>query len=167
METVNIPIELYNKLNYLGLIPNDVRKGNVGKSDYSKRTIQPWSIWLDYQLNPWDADIVKRVLRTKDEAGMTPEEARIMDYQKIKHICDERIRQIKFEVKAEEIIKDKVDNLYTLIGTEISNLTTFLARHQLCGGVIETSVNNTGEVSTVSVKCPICGQSAEIASYEV
>ena len=75
METVNIPIELYNKLNYLGLIPNDVRQGNVGKSDYSKRTIQPWSIWLDYQLNPWDADIVKRVLRTKDEAGMTPEEA--------------------------------------------------------------------------------------------
>lgn len=167
METVNIPKELYNKLDYLGLIPNDVRKGNVGKSDYSKRTIQPWSIWLDYQLNPWDADIVKRVLRTKDESGMTPEKARIMDYQKIKHICDERIRQIEFEVKAEDTIKDKVDNLYTLIGTEISKLTTFLSQHQLCGGVIETSVNNTGEVSTVSVKCPICGQSAEIASYEV
>lgn len=167
METVNIPKELYNKLDYLGLIPNNVRKGNVGKSDYSKRTIQPWSIWLDYQLNPWDADIVKRVLRTKDEAGMTPEEARIMDYQKIKHICDERIRQIEFEVKAEDIIKDKVDNLYTLIGNEISRLTTFLSQHQLCGGVIETSVNNIGGISTVSVKCPICGQSAEIASYEV
>lgn len=164
METVSIPIELYNKLNYLGLIPNDVRKGNVGKSNYSKRTIQPWSIWIDYNLNPWDADIVKRILRTKDEAGMTPEEARIMDYQKIKHICDERIRQIEFEVKAEDIIKDKVDNLYTLIGNEISNLTTFLSQHQLCGGIIETSVNNTGGVS---VKCPICGQSAEIASYEV
>ena len=165
METINIPKELYDKLDYLGLIPNDVRKGNIGKSDYSKRTIQPWSIWLDYQLNSWDADIVKRILRTKDESGMTPEEARIMDYQKIKHICDERIRQIEFEVKAEDTIKNKTSNLYTLIGDEILRLTTFLSQHQLCGGVIETFVNNVGEIHTVLVKCPICGQSAEIANY--
>lgn len=89
--------DLYNKLNKLGLIPNDVRTGNVGKSDYSKHLIQPWSIWIDYNLNPWDADIVKRVLRTKEESGMSEKDARIMDYQKIKHICDERIRQLELE----------------------------------------------------------------------
>lgn len=88
---------LYNKLNKLGLIPNDVRKGNIGKSDYSKHLIQPWSIWIDYNLNPWDADIIKRTLRTKEESGMSEIDARIMDYEKIKHICDERIRQLKLE----------------------------------------------------------------------
>jgi len=62
------------------------REYNVGHSDYSKRRIQPWDIWFEYGLNPWDADIVKRILRDKGE--------RRLDYEKIKHICDERIRQI-------------------------------------------------------------------------
>lgn len=83
-----IPAWLYDRLDALGILPNGVRSGNVGKSDYSKHLIQPWSIWLDWNLNPWDADIVKRVLRTKDG------ESRRMDYEKIIHICNERIRQI-------------------------------------------------------------------------
>lgn len=91
--------DLYFRFVKLGLVPNDVRRDNVGKSNYSKHTIQPWSIWIDYELNAWDADIVKRILRTKDEPNMSPEEARIMDYQKIKHICDERIRQIECDLK--------------------------------------------------------------------
>lgn len=91
----SIPEKLYNRLNELGLIPNDVRANNIGKSDYSKHTIQPWSIWIDYELNPWDADIVKRILRTKEEPGMSAIEARIMDYDKIEHICRERKRQLR------------------------------------------------------------------------
>ena len=63
------------------------RTHNVGESDYATRNIQPWDIWLEYRLNPWDADIIKRVLRKK------PGQRRL-DYEKIKHICDERIRQI-------------------------------------------------------------------------
>lgn len=66
-----------------------IRSYNVGNSDYSKHKIQPWDIWLEYDLNPWDADIVKRVLRKKEG------ESRILDYEKIIHICKERIRQIK------------------------------------------------------------------------
>jgi hypothetical protein len=62
------------------------RHYNHGKSDYAKHKIQPWDIWLEYNLNPWDADIIKRILRDKGE--------RRLDYEKIKHICDERIRQI-------------------------------------------------------------------------
>ena len=105
METINycqselnytsIPLELYNNFNRLGLIPSDVREANVGKSNYAKHTIQPWSIWIDYDLNPWDADIVKRVLRTKEEEGMSLKESRLLDYEKIIHICKERIRQIE------------------------------------------------------------------------
>lgn len=66
----------------------NVRDYNVGKSDYAKHTIQPWDIILEYGLNYWDGDIVKRVLRTKEG------ESRRLDYEKIIHICKERIRQI-------------------------------------------------------------------------
>lgn len=67
----------------------DVRSYNVGQSDYSKHKIQPWDIWQEYHLNPWDADIIKRVLRTKSS------DSRTLDYQKIIHICKERIRQLE------------------------------------------------------------------------
>lgn len=66
----------------------NVRDYNVGKSDYAKHKIQPWDIILEYGLNYWDGDIVKRVLRTKEG------ESRRLDYEKIIHICKERIRQI-------------------------------------------------------------------------
>lgn len=46
-------------------------------------------MWLEYNLNPWDADIVKRILRTKST------DSRKLDYEKIIHICKERIRQIE------------------------------------------------------------------------
>ena len=84
--------ELYDKLYLLGIIDkSDIRTSNIGASDYSKHIIQPWAIWLDYNLNPWDADIVKRVLRTKSG------ESRELDYKKIIHICKERLRQIEIE----------------------------------------------------------------------
>ena len=89
MSKATIPRKLYNNLKKIGIIPDETREYNVGTSDYSKHIIQPWSIWLDWDLNPWDADIVKRVLRTKEG------ESRIQDYEKIIHICKERIRQLK------------------------------------------------------------------------
>lgn len=67
----------------------DHKKHNVGASDYSKHKIQPWDIWREYELNPWDADIVKRVLRKKET------DSRILDYQKIIHVCQERIAQLE------------------------------------------------------------------------
>ena len=85
---MEIDNEIYKRLKIRGLLPDKVRDHNVGESDYSAHIIQPWSIWIDYALNPWDADIVKRVLRTKQG------EDRKQDYQKIIHICEERIRQI-------------------------------------------------------------------------
>lgn len=66
----------------------NVRSHNVGDSDYSEHKIQPWDIWLEYKLNPWDADIIKRILRTKDS------QSRKEDYEKVIHVCQERIRQI-------------------------------------------------------------------------
>lgn len=71
------------------------RAYNVGSSNYSAMNIQPWDIWKDWKLDPWDADIVKRISRTKKIPGKTFEEARIEDYEKIKHICDEKISQLQ------------------------------------------------------------------------
>ena len=73
----------------MGKEEKDHRSYNVGASDYSKHAIQPWSIWKEYHLNPWDADIVKRILRKKD--GEDPK----LDYQKIIHICEERLSQLE------------------------------------------------------------------------
>lgn len=98
--SVAIPIEVYNKLAYLGILPSlddsveDTREYNIGASDYSKgdHVIQPWSIWLDYPaLTSFDHDIIKRILRTKAT------DSRQLDYEKIIHICKERIRQLSYE----------------------------------------------------------------------
>ncbi len=87
---ITIDWELYQNLKKLGIIHSEVdsRSFNVGASDYSKHIIQPWSIIQEYNLNYWDGDIIKRVLRTKSG------ESRELDYEKIIHICRERIRQI-------------------------------------------------------------------------
>lgn len=66
----------------------DVRSHNVGSSDYAQHKIQPWDIWIEYGLNPWEADIVKRTLRTKEG------QSRREDFEKIAHIAQECIRQI-------------------------------------------------------------------------
>lgn len=87
---------LYSVLVRLGIIDETkVREDNVGASNYAQHVIQPWAIWQDYNLNPWDADIVKRVLRTKKEPGLSDVESRMLDYQKIIHICKERLRQLE------------------------------------------------------------------------
>ena len=86
----NITEEFIKQLKRLGIIDTTgTRESNIGNSNYSEHIIQPWSIWIDWNLNPWDADIIKRVLRTKEG------EDRIMDYNKIIHICEERIRQLE------------------------------------------------------------------------
>lgn len=66
----------------------DIRSYNVGSSDYAKHKIQPWDIWLEYNLNPWEADIVKRILRRKEG------QSRREDLEKIIHVAKELIRQI-------------------------------------------------------------------------
>lgn len=75
------------------MLPDEEHSFNVGESDYSKHFIQPWHIWLEYELNAWDADIVKRVLRTKET------EPRSKDYEKIIHDCKERLRQLGVKIE--------------------------------------------------------------------
>lgn len=100
-EFFSINKKVLYKLIELGVLKttkHSCRDANVGKSDYSEHVIQPWTIWLEYNMNAWDADIQKRLLRTKVEPGMTPEEARKLDYQKIIHNAEERIRQLDVKI---------------------------------------------------------------------
>ena len=97
-DTVNSRLldeDTYKALIRLGVLDTSVRAYNRGTSDYSHHIIQPWTIWQDYNLNPWDADIVKRILRTKHG------DSRRLDYEKIIHICQECIRQI--DIKEEQL----------------------------------------------------------------
>lgn len=179
--------ELYQRLDRLGLIPNEVRNSNVGKSDYAKHTIQPWSIWIDYELNPWDADIVKRTLRTKEEPGMSAIEARIMDYDKIEHICRERKRQLKvlkenlviddpctFDTENFAVVsKDAAISTIAVPETPIINFSLFPKeyeafkdfedKHRNCNGHVRTCFScETGIGPTVTVYCPDCKQEKNI-----
>ena len=188
-ETRTIPVELYDKLNSLGLIPNEVREGNIGKSDYSKRFIQPWSIWIDYELNPWDADITKRILRTKEEPGMTLRESRIMDYKKIIHICKERIRQLELEkevgltvssdlferasiviqepcLNSEIVFEELIATPFNFTGTEMDSYNQFLAEHSKCGkDHIHTKFEPTSVGTKITVICPHCKAEKDITDY--
>ena len=67
----------------------DVRSYNVGASDYATHKFQIWDLWIEYKLNSFDGDLLKRTLRHKTT------DPREMDYKKIIHICKERIRQIE------------------------------------------------------------------------
>ena len=70
---------------------------NVGSSNYADYSIQPWDIWRVYNLDPWRADIIKRILRTKAIPTKSMTESKLEDLHKIKHICDELIAQLNGE----------------------------------------------------------------------
>lgn len=103
----------------------NVRDYNVGKSDYAKHMIQPWDIILEYGLNYWDGDIIKRVLRTKEG------EARRLDYEKIIHICQERIRQIDMNEPCYQGEREDRDETTVFCPSEADKPTFFPLGHVL------------------------------------
>lgn len=98
---LDINYDIIPKLVKLGILKDEVtsvRDYNVGKSNYNTHIIQPWAIWMDYpELTPWDTDIIKRILRTKEELGLSIIKSRELDYKKIIHICNERLRQLGYD----------------------------------------------------------------------
>lgn len=97
----------------------NVQGYNAGKSDYSKHKIQPWDIWKEYNLNPWDADIVKRVLRSRKG------EARTLDYEKIIRICEYRIAQLSREALKETGATAPAEAEKPVEGEESDDTTVF------------------------------------------
>lgn len=106
---------LGKELMRLGIIPDpnnpfsNVRDTHVGNSNYSYNIIQPWAIWLAYpQLDGFSQDVIKRVLRVKEEPNITMTESRLLDWQKIEHIAKEKQRQLYHE-----IVNNNNDNKYS------------------------------------------------------
>lgn len=120
---------------WLGVRMEEVRSYNVGKSDYATHNIQPWDILLEYKLNPFDADIVKRILRKKAESGMSLVESRILDYKKIIHIANERIRQLESHIDAwnELATPAQLNCKATVIPAKDSQFTSVPKSHVLGG----------------------------------
>jgi hypothetical protein len=173
--TIEIDKNLYSKLVHLGIIPTEIRKSHVGASNYSQHVIQPWSIWIDYNLNAWDADIVKRILRTKEEPGMTIQEARIMDYNKIIHICQERIRQLELEnpprqtgeVNAPtEGYAEEPCLTYSIQDEELKRWYEFRKRHKHCNGTSQITFDVTSGIGIGKLAhCTGCNKTEDITDY--
>lgn len=107
----------------------DIRSYNVGASNYSKHKYQSWDFWIKFKIvNPFDADIIKRILRKKAT------DTRLLDYEKIKHICMERIRQFEnnenvFSLKynePEDVILDEMLKDYDITEDDIQMIMKIL-----------------------------------------
>lgn len=59
----------------------DVMSRQVGGTHYQKATIQPWTIGLDWGLDPWSMNVVKYILRFPYKNG-------VEDLEKIKHYVE-------------------------------------------------------------------------------
>lgn len=141
---------------------SDVRSFNIGNSDYAEHKIQPWDVWIAYRLNPFHADMVKRLLRTKAEGGMSPLEARRLDYEKIKHIAMECKRQnaegiVWFTIPTEETISEipvaDIIREYAMNSLDALMLTTVLSGNPNYDMIILTCERRIEEIdSEISVK---------------
>ena len=134
---------------------SDVRSFNIGKSDYAKHKIQPWDVWIAYRLNPFHADMVKRLLRTKAEGGMSLLEARKLDYEKIKHIAMECKRQNAegiawFTIPTGETISEisvaDIIREYDMNSLDALMLTTILSRNPNYDTIILTCERRIEEI---------------------
>ena len=126
-ENRNMNINDLSKLHFKGnttaQVASDISSYNVGNSDYYKHRYQPWDAWQDYELDPWDADIVKRIMRHKKGDPIS------LDYEKIKHICDKQLQRIELgqkkyrPAKHEENAYDRFEDYhFDLLDAEILNI---------------------------------------------
>lgn len=76
-----------------------VKSSQVGGDHYQKGALQPWDIFLAWDLDPWTANVVKYILRYPHKNG-------IEDLRKAKHYIDFLISHYD-EVKKKYYTKDK------------------------------------------------------------
>lgn len=127
---------------------SDVRSFNIGNSDYAEHKIQPWDVWIAYRLNPFHADMVKRLLRTKAEGGMSPLEARRLDYEKIKHIAMECKRQ-----NAEGIAWFTIPTGETISEIPIADIIREYVMNSLDALMLTTVLSGNPNYDTIILTC--------------
>ena len=135
----------------------DIRSFNIGTSDYAQHKVQPWDIWIEYNFNPFEGDIVKRTLRVKST------DPRVMDYEKIVHISKECIRQLSIGkynfIKINEkpsINLEEIMNSYTGLKEWdyeiIKNLIKMKMAITLCDHNINYYYNNIIELCKMGIE---------------
>jgi|TARA_X000001382_G_scaffold93950_2_gene68481 hypothetical protein len=74
-------------------------KKQIGGSHYKKYAISPWTFIRENLLNPFQANVIRYVVRYEDKNG-------IEDLQKIIHYCEMEIDFIKKKKKKRELLPD-------------------------------------------------------------
>ena len=74
-------------------------KKQIGGSHYKKYVIEPWTFIRENLLNPFQANVIRYVVRYEDKNG-------IEDLQKIIHYCEMEIDFIKKKKKKRELLPD-------------------------------------------------------------
>lgn len=69
-------------------------KKQIGGNHYKKYAIEPWKFIRENLLNPFQANVIRYVVRYQDKNG-------IEDLQKIIHYCEMEIELIKSKKKKE------------------------------------------------------------------
>lgn len=127
---------------------SDVRSFNIGNSDYAEHKIQPWDVWIAYRMNPFHADMVKRLLRTKAEGGMSLLEARRLDYEKIKHIAMECKRQ-----NEEGIVWFTIPTGKYVSGIPIADIIREYDMDSLDASMLTTIISDNPNYDTIILAC--------------
>ena len=70
-----------------------VKSAQIGGSHYQKGALQPWDIFLAWDLDPWAANVVKYILRFPYKNG-------VEDLRKAKHYID-------FLIAEHDVVKEK------------------------------------------------------------
>ena len=107
---------------------------------------------------------------------MTEDEARIMDYEKIKHICDERIRQInlhhsEYVFNTDSLkgypISIKLPEPHITYTVQSEQLKDFRLKHQNCKGTIQTCFSHESGIGvTTKLRCTGCGEEKDITDVD-
>ena len=74
-------------------------KKQIGGSHYKSFAIEPWTFIRENLLNPFQANVIRYVVRYEDKNG-------IEDLQKIIHYCEMEIDFIKKKKKKRELLPD-------------------------------------------------------------
>jgi hypothetical protein len=69
-----------------------VQTRQVGGDHYVRHSIQPWDIWREYNLDPWEASALKYLLRRKEN--------RLTDLEKCRHYLDYLIERERSEIRS-------------------------------------------------------------------
>lgn len=75
--------------------PQTIKSHNIGESDYSEHRIQVWDIVDEYNLDFYEGNILKYLLRRKGKDSDHRNTNRFMDLQKLIHYAQRKMERLE------------------------------------------------------------------------